>query len=252
MSNDNEIWKKIRDISKFKNKIAVMELIFFAIEQTPEVVNGLSCRKLGAYLQNQKIKEKLCFEKPKFEIIKQLYNSKSNELSWLHKDSIAKRTYSESVVEKVIKENTKIKFYKQFWILNHCVDFFTPSLKCSSKGGVEAKGIVLEIDGSIHNREFKICKDEKMSENLTALGIPVTTIKNEDIMNERTVNHLFRNLNNIKKTNPRERKRLLRKLFLLTLIAHSEPNILAAQLYKTDFDGLLAYTDKHYSEALSV
>ena len=60
------------------------------------------------------------------------------------------------------KKLWKVKLYRQVWVGNIAVDFFTPAfgvLRKDQLRGYPFKGIGFEIDGPIHNLESKTKKD---------------------------------------------------------------------------------------------
>ena len=246
MKDSKEWWNSIRDMGDKRKEKLVMKLIFLGLELSTEKFNGLSCRKLGSYLYNQKKLSKIDFEKPCFEELKCMYDCQADKLTEDRFQLDTRSTYSEELVEIWFKTNTRLKFYHLFWIGNHCVDFFTPSIKGTSENGKAGKGLVVEVDDSIHDREFKQRKDELMSKNLMALNIPVTTIKNGDL-NEATVQSLFSGLSQLPKTTSRERKKILRRIYLETIITHREPDTVADCIYHSDFDELWEVADLFYN-----
>ncbi len=102
-----------------------------------------------------------------------------------------------------IKKMTKLQIIPQFWIGNHCLDYFIPALK-----------MAIEIDGPIHNKEFKIKKDQYRDENLSKLNIPVMSIPNEDI--ERVHIKFFSHFKFTKRLSTYQKRKMYVEIYLRT------------------------------------
>lgn len=135
------------------------------------------------------------------------------------------QTESEDRIYGLIKKNTKLEVLRSVWIGNMNIDLFIPSVRSvpgmNNGNGRSLKGIAIEVDGCIHNKIFKMKKDNKKYETLHGLSIGTLSVENQDFKNE-TVQNLISNLKNLKKLDTRAKKRLMRNIYYTTLIAHKD------------------------------
>lgn len=127
------------------------------------------------------------------------------------------RTVSEKKVFAVLKSATNLKFFRSLWIGNRNIDLFFPCL--GEKGEKGFKGLAIEVDGGIHNEEFKMTKDNHKYELLHKLRIALYTIENDDLSEESFINFI-KNLKLLYRLDSRGRKRVMRNVFLYTISSH--------------------------------
>lgn len=136
---------------------------------------------------------------------------------------------------KLISNNSRFDFHRTVWIGNHNFDVFTASLSLRNKVGVQlSHGLVLEINGPIHDSEAKMKKDSYADESLNRLKIGLFRINST-----HTGRYIAEMLNKeTKVTDSRERRRIWKKIYLETILSHGTPdeieklfNISSAELF---------------------
>lgn len=140
------------------------------------------------------------------ETLKKAYYDLVEKLNCKHA-SESQRTIYEINFAKQIKKYTRRKFYQSVWIQNHCVDFFFPQLK-----------LVVELNGGIHNVEYKMRKDDRRDCNLEKLGIKVHNLDNE--YSNTVVFEIIRLIKDSKTIGSTNLKRLWRNIYIATLACH--------------------------------
>ena len=121
------------------------------------------------------------------------------------------KTISEHIVASRIKKCTKLHFFTSFWIGPRNIDLFFPQLL--------DHGFAIEIDGGIHNEEIKMKKDQSKFSHLEKIGILTSVIYNSDKY-EETVKRLIAQIKTMKRLDTRGRKRVLRNVYIYTIIHH--------------------------------
>ncbi len=128
---------------------------------------------------------------------------------------LSKKTKFEEDFDKMFREKTNKKIFPSFLIAKVSSDFYIPSL-----------GIVIEIDGKIHDAESKMKKDKLKIDTLAELGIKVISFNNEDIQNgaarSQAVKSFFNNINMTPLLNSRTQKLLMARIYLLTVCCRAE------------------------------
>jgi len=187
-------------------------------------------------------KSKTEINRPKFEQLKNIYSDLCKDLSHKYPNSTIK-TLSEDKINKIIKEHTDLRFDRSIWIGNQNVDFFCYAIgalhKPNRKGQPKnrqrmMRGLVLEIDGGIHNEQTKLLKDQKKYKNLDELNIAMLSIENCDA-NSNPITNLIKKLKETPRLDSRARERLRRKVFVYTIVCHSSDDTLS-ELYGYDFN----------------
>lgn len=135
------------------------------------------------------------------------------------------RTYFEDVLYKLIKGTTRLEIHRSFWIGRRNIDIFIPAVKANKLTekvqNFKFNGIAIEVDGGIHNEYFKMKKDQSKLEFLHSLSICSIIIENQDI-NHPLVKELLFHLSEYRNKDFRSKQRLLRNIYLKTLMAHKE------------------------------
>lgn len=130
------------------------------------------------------------------------------------------KTLVEGKVLSDLKAHTRLHVWTSVWIGNHSLDLFIPSLAGRGDPGVIGyNGLAIEVDGSVHDLEYKIRKDHRKIDKLKKLGIAVYSISNHDLR-EETYRAFLRNLQSQKRLDTRARNRLLRNIYIYTLAVH--------------------------------
>jgi hypothetical protein len=152
----------------------------------------------------------------------------------------AKTTRTEDEFAILLRESTKLEFERSFWIGNLNLDFFFAAIRSSKHSDLERlseialspieldqisertfTGMAIEIDGDIHNKYFKLMKDQNKYEVLHRLSISLVCIENQDL-NHPTVTTLLESLSGFKRLDHRAKSRLLRNIYLFTIIRHKK------------------------------
>jgi very-short-patch-repair endonuclease len=142
-----------------------------------------------------------------FTLLKSEYEQVTLELKSKY-PQIKNRTISEIVFEDYLIRTTGLKVIHSFWINRYCVDFFIPALSLS-----------IEIDGLIHHQEFKGKKDMSKVEKNRDIGIYTYSIENCDL-DHPCVSAFLNNISRLKRKDSRGRKRLLRNIYISTILAN--------------------------------
>ncbi len=145
----------------------------------------------------------------------------------------ATQTTSEFNLHKLIQKKTKLRVYRSFWIGKRCVDFFIPSICYENinyttnnsltslnllKMDNQMKGLVIEVDGKVHDIETKMNKDNRRDQALLKLGIGVLHIENEDINSTHIVN-LIKSLKSMPRLSYRARKAQREMILAYTILS---------------------------------
>lgn len=109
----------------------------------------------------------------------------------------------------------KLKVHRSVWISKFSIDVFIPAVKQTN--GLH--GLVVEVNGDVHNFELKMRKDEKKAEFLHKFRIGVLAVENQDVRLLRT-SSLINNIRQTQRPDSREKQRLWRKIYVSTLIAN--------------------------------
>ena len=136
------------------------------------------------------------------------------------------QTLSEHILYNKIVSQTKLKVLRSFWIGKRNYDFFIPALKSTVNysykyNGESTGGVVIEVDGKVHQEYLKMKRDQSKYEQLSRLGICCSVINNDEI-GKSTVKNLIERLPAMPRLDSRGKKRLLRKIYIVTLLAHKE------------------------------
>ncbi|MCB9061530.1 MAG: hypothetical protein H6622_08420 [Halobacteriovoraceae bacterium] len=159
-----------------------------------------------------------------FDVLKYQYDLLEIRLSESFETT---KTSYESRVLKKIKESYKGDIFTSMWIGKRNIDIFIPGLRGNTyeqtiQNITKAryfKGLAIEIDGSIHDQEFKMKKDSSKYRQLHALEIGLLTIENRDIK-LNFIQKIIRGLIDMPRVDYRQRRRLFRNIFITTLLAH--------------------------------
>jgi very-short-patch-repair endonuclease len=139
-----------------------------------------------------------------FELLEKTYHEQSSLFNQKYPQATVK-TMRENVFVGLLRKHSRLEYRRSYWITGYNVDFFFPAL-----------ALVIEIDGKVHDQEFKSKVDHSKINKLFKLGISVSSIENFDF-NEPTVSNLLEGLKFLPRLYARSRKRLLRKIYLATL-----------------------------------
>ena len=159
------------------------------------------------------------YRKPSTGELEELYGHICTLLNSKYKlDRI--RTKEEDWVHQTLMDATKLTVLRSFWVERN-VDFFIPGIR-GQTGKVRgaSQGLVIEVNGSIHDQCFKMRKDDHVRDFLFTIGVPISTIENDDVYSSHTQKYLIR-ISNCKRLDTRGRQRLLRKIWSETIALHA-------------------------------
>lgn len=150
-----------------------------------------------------------------YEKLKSVYDDINSDRSDSYKKTVT--TFENQFYTK-LRKTTKLKVYRSLWIGSYCCDFYIPSLKSFIQTKkTPSMGVVIEIDGSIHNREFKMRNDEKKINEFFNYNIIVTAIDNSDVNKTHINELLIKQLSTLPRHDSRAIKRNMRNIFLITI-----------------------------------
>lgn len=159
----------------------------------------------------------------------------SRQLNDLHPEW-ANRTPTERAVLEAITRATGLQFMVSLWIANRNIDLFCPAIGslyqyCQKGQKIDhtprMRGLAIEVDGKVHDRELKMKKDNSKLDLLSELGIGCIVIENLDI-HSPTVQQLIQNLKNTPRLDTRARERLMRRIYVATLAYHASDEVMAS------------------------
>jgi very-short-patch-repair endonuclease len=151
--------------------------------------------------------------KMSYEHLKEKYEEIVQKLNVQYPKSI-ERTSAERRFLKSAKLNTNLKVRTSVWIGVFNYDMLL--VQIGEKGSSAMKGLVIEIDGSVHDKSVKMSKDQLRYQLIHLLGIGLHSVANSDI-NSTTENYFYTNLRFIRRIDHRARLRLLWNIHLLTI-----------------------------------
>lgn len=182
--------------------------------------------------------------RPTFEPLAIKYDELQKQLN-VQYPRVAEKTFHERALYDTIKRSTNLSFYRSVWIANRNVDMFCPAIGSLHdpviKGhkivrGRAMRGLVVEVDGPIHDSELKMRKDTSKYSLLHALDIGCCVIQNDQV-NDNGIKMLLRKLKDTPRLDSRGRRRLLRKIYIATLAFHASDEVMVG-LYGPQFLGL--------------
>lgn len=186
--------------------------------------------------------------RPTIEVLEAAYEKTVKLLNIQYPDC-AHRTTAEKAVLEAIAHSTGLQFQRSTWIANRNIDLVCTSIGrlyqyCRKGQKIDRtqaiRGLAIEVDGRIHDREFKMKKDNSKLDLLRELGIGCISIENTDV-HATTVKNLIRSLKEMPRLPYRSQQRLKRKIYVATLAYHSSDEVMAS-LFGSGF--LVATTTK--------
>ena len=199
------------------------------MSKTVIVPNDFS-RSLGLMLLNE-IRQETC-ENVDFSAIKklkllvsfskleQIYTLIVKELSAQNRRAMI-QTHHEIRFRRFMARATNTRLYTSVWIGKSNFDFFLPYIAGEMNGDRRMRGLVIEIDGGIHNFEPKMKKDTLKAEMLLSLGIGTLSLDNNSIYT-LNVRRLLRTIKNAPKIDFRASKRLWTNIYAYTILTNKD------------------------------
>ncbi len=184
-------------------------------------------------------KPEIKLNQPSPVTLKHAFEALQCELNKKFPDAIL-RTRAENEFYNAIRRATRLKFYRSFWMINRNVDLFCPAIASGwdDTRPYDMRGLVIEIDGSIHNCECKMRKDCSKYAALQQAGIGCCVIENGDL-HVPAVQNLINNLKNTERLDTRARRRQMKLIQILTLAFYATDAVLV-DLYGPHFLDLMA------------
>jgi hypothetical protein len=170
--------------------------------------------------------QKVIVKNSQKELIKS-YHELSTHLNRLYPEAIEKTRY-ERELRKQIAKHCNMKVLTSFWIGKYNCDLFFPYLTSEGSSNYSQiknvdlfRGVVIEVDGCIHHKEFKMRKDNSKYSVLHRLGIGVISLSNDDVITKNeTYQEVMRGLVRLRKLDFRAKQRLMRDIYLTSLFSH--------------------------------
>ncbi len=183
--------------------------------------------------------------RPPFEDLQREYHRLQRMLNARYPEA-SEKTPAEREVYRILQQSTNLSFYQSVWIANRNVDLFCPAIgvlhqpvlkgqKIARKNAM--RGLVVEVDGPIHDSELKMRKDTSKYKMLQDLGIGHYPVVNSSLQ-DSGVRNLIRRLKETTRLDSRARRRLLRKIYIATLAYHASDEVMVG-LYGPQFTGLM-------------
>lgn len=157
------------------------------------------------------------FSRAKDEHLKLRYEELVKKLNLRSKEN--ERTFSDRIFHKKVKFYSGKRVMQSVWIGLQCIDFFIPNIRSLHISNPTMRGLAIEVDGDVHNYESKMRKDELKGNSLFMLGIGHTSVPNWEVSHP-AVRAFLNSLNTLKGLDSRERRRLWRRIYLITLALH--------------------------------
>ncbi len=154
-------------------------------------------------------------------ILEDCYQNVCSTLDFEEGRKTIKTTAEDEFFTKLSK-STRLKFHRSVWIGRRNVDIFCPGVCGTSinRRGIRMRGLVIEVDGPVHDLESKMRRDSTLLIMLTRLGIGMTSIPNSDLR-EATVKALLEQFKSFERLDTRGRARLMRNIHILTVARNS-------------------------------
>lgn len=105
-----------------------------------------------------------------------------------------------------LKSLARVKFFPGFWIGRNCVDIF-----------FQRYGLIVEIDGGIHNSEMKMNKDEFRDDYFKKLKLMVKHVENENVWNFVLLFVDAVRTKKIKQVDTRSKNKTLKTIYIKTI-----------------------------------
>lgn len=163
------------------------------------------------------LKNSINFNKPTNENLKIAYHNLVNSLKKSQPEWFT-RSSKQIYVENKLKKHTKVIFSPNYLFGFRTVDLFFPYLTSTSN---KMKGLIIEVDGGIHNKECKMRRDDKANTiSSEGMNIAFTSIANEDVWHTAVLN-IIKGIKSFKRLGFRSKENLVRRMNLITLIIHN-------------------------------
>jgi len=147
--------------------------------------------------------------------LKNAYNELSIILNKKFRPEIH-RTSNEFYLYSKLSKEIKFKIMHSVWIGNRNIDFFIPKVKLSNHSG-----LVIEVDGEVHLKEFKMKKDFAKFNQLEKLNLEVYRLMNGEINHPITI-ELISKIKKSYSSDTRSFNRLMRRIYIFTIVSNKK------------------------------
>lgn len=156
----------------------------------------------------------------KADILENIYESTCKALYKRHRLTTV-RTHAELHMFSRIRKETKLEVFTSVWIGRFCVDLFIPNIGGKIENGKRnMRGLVIEVNGDVHNFEPKMVKDENRVKVLGELGIGVLYVDNPDI-DSPEMRNLISKIKDFPRLGWRSKKKVWSRIHAWTIIANN-------------------------------
>lgn len=136
------------------------------------------------------------------------------------------QTSFEHLVFQAIQNITRMRVFRSIWIGKRNFDIFIPSVRGKISGEFSdstsnLNGLVIEVDGEIHETYSKMKRDESKFDLLRELKIGVVVIQNNDLKHPAVLD-LLDSIPMLAKQDTRARERLFRNIYLKTIVSNKK------------------------------
>lgn len=145
---------------------------------------------------------------------------------------------TERILINKILAQTNTKLIRNMWIGRRNIDLFLPQL---AHGQFE--GIAIELNGKIHNSEFKMKKDNFKNKALEDIFLLPISIDVNDLNHPHT-SQIINMISRLKKLNKTQEERVLRRIYTKTILANRTNEELFQLFDSNEAQHLLAFRQK--------
>lgn len=135
------------------------------------------------------------------------------------KRGATQKTAAHANFARSLRSRTAREIKESFWIGTYNFDLFIPSIWASPLSKPRMKGLVIEIDGPVHNFENKMNKDEERIDFLKRLEIGMLSVSNEECTEGRA-ERLIQGAGHYFETDSRSRQRQMRAIYIATILCN--------------------------------
>jgi hypothetical protein len=135
------------------------------------------------------------------------------------KRGATQKTAAHANYSRSLRCRTGREIKESFWIGTYNFDIFIPSIWASPLSKPRMKGLVIEIDGPVHNYENKMNKDEERIDFLKRLEIGMLSVSNID-STEGSAERLIQGTAHYFETDSRSRQRQMRAIYIATILCN--------------------------------
>jgi hypothetical protein len=152
--------------------------------------------------------------------LEDVYRYISSELFSLHPMEPT-QTAEEREVISIIKKETRLDFDTSIWIGRRNVDIIFYAIAGIPNTPMRCKGLIIEVDGTIHDRYLKMQRDNSKFSMVHDLSIGLTVIENKDLKNKTFIS-MIKGLKKCPRLDTRAKNRLKRSIYIKTILCNEK------------------------------